>query len=213
MKMNLDQKQSLGNINQTPLEGALMALPAAYNIGRGIFGKPNVLDYNEYAQKANIEPYTMNVDPQLAETRKAYAGAAQAIKNASPGSGAYLTNMANVASNKQEDINALLTKKEMFDKEAKYKTDMANREINNSNLDLKMKLQTYNDAAKAAKAKSLQEGLGQLADIAKNEQGITLQEALLKLTSPDYAEKFNYSSLFEQLQKAAKAKKSTTAGK
>jgi hypothetical protein len=89
---------------------------------------------------------------------------------------------------------------------------MANRDIDNSNLELKMKLQTYNDAAKAAKAKSLQEGLGQLADIAQNEQGISLQEALLKLTSPDYAEKFNYSSLFEQAQKAAKAKKSKTAG-
>jgi putative heme iron utilization protein len=76
-----------------------------------------------------------------------------------------------------------------------------------------MKLQTYNDAAKAAKAKSLQEGLGQLADIAKNEQGISLQEALFKLMSPDYAEKFNYSSLFEQAQKAAKSKKGTKAGK
>jgi hypothetical protein len=206
-------KPGVGEIKQTPLEGAMMALPAAYNIGRGIFGKPNVLDYEEYARKGNIDPYTMNVDPQLAEIRKAYAGANQAIKNASPSSGAYLGNMAEVAASKQQAINETLTKKEMFDKDAKYKTDMANRDVDASNLALKMQIQQYNDAARAAKSKSLQEGLGQLADIAKNEQGISLQEALLKLTSPDYAEKFNYSSLFEQLQKAAKAKKSTTAGK
>jgi hypothetical protein len=206
-------KPGVGEIKQTPLEGAMMALPAAYNIGRGIFGKPNLLNYEDYAQKANIDPYTMNIDPQLAEVRRAYAGANQAIKNASPGSGAYLTNMANVAASKQEATNALYTKKEMFDKDAAYKADLANRDIDKSNLDLEMKLQTYNDAAKAAKAKSLQEGLGQLADIAKNEQGISLQEALFKLMSPDYAEKFNYSSLFEQAQKAAKSKKGTKAGK
>ena len=213
MNAKQNAKPGVGEIKQTPLQGAMMALPAAYNIGRGIFGKPNLLNYNDYAQKANIEPYTMNVDPQLAETRKSYAGAAQAIRNAAPGGGAYLTNMENLAASKQRAINETLTKKEMFDKEAKYKTDLANREINNNNLDLKMKLQTYNDAAKAAKANSLKEGLSQLADIAKNEEGISLQEALLKLTSPDYAEKFNYSSLFEQLQAAAKAKKGTKAGK
>ena len=80
MNTKQDAKAGLGEISQTPLEGVMMALPAAYNIGRGIFGKPNVLDYNEYAQKANIEPYTMNIDPQLAEVRKAYAGANQAVK-------------------------------------------------------------------------------------------------------------------------------------
>ena len=212
--VNLDQKALIGEIKQTPLQAAMMALPAAYNIGRGLFEKANVLDYNDYAQKANIDPYTMNIDPQVAEVRNAYAGAAQAIKNAAPGSGAYLGNMAKVASSKQQDMNALYTKKEMFDKEAKYKTDMANRDINNSNLALKMQLQAYNDAAKAAKMKSLQEGLGQLANIATNDQGIDVQTQYLKAISPDYAENFKYSSIFDQLQAAAKAKKaSKTSGK
>ena len=111
-------------------------------------------------------------------------------------------------------MNDLYTKKEMFDKEAKYKTDMANRDINNSNLALKMQLQVYNDAAKAAKMKSLQEGLGQLADIATNDQGIDVQTQYLKAISPDYAENFKYSSIFDQIQAAAKAKKaSKTSGK
>jgi len=212
--VNLDQKALIGEIKQTPMQAAMMALPAAYNIGRGLFEKAAVLDYNDYAQKANIDPYTMNIDPQIAEVRKAYAGANQAIKNASPGSGAYLGNMANVAASKQEAMNDLYTKKEMFDKEAKYKTDMANRDINNSNLALKMQLQTYNDAARAAKMKSLQEGLGQLADIATNDQGIDVQTQYLKAISPDYAENFKYSSIFDQIQAAAKAKKaSKTSGK
>lgn len=214
MKVKLDQKALIGEIKQTPMQAAMMALPAAYNIGRGLFEKANVLDYNDYAQKANIDPYTMNIDPQVAEVRNAYAGAAQAIKNAAPGGGAYLANMGNVAAGKQEAMNALHTKKEMFDKEAKYKTDMANRDVNASNLALKMQLQVYNDAAKAAKMKSLQEGLGQLADIATNDQGIDVQTQYLKAISPDYAENFKYSSIFDQMQAAAKAKKANkTSGK
>jgi len=209
MNPKLDPKATISEIKQTPLQGALMALPAAYNIGRGLFEKAAVLDYNDYAQKANIDPYTMNIDPQVAEVRNAYAGAAQAIKNAAPGGGAYLSNMANVAAGKQEAMNELYTKKEMFDKEAKYKTDMANREVNASNLALKMQLQAYNDAARAAKMKSLQEGLGQLADIATNDQGIDVQTQYLKAISPDYAENFKYSSIFDQLQAAAKAKKAS----
>jgi hypothetical protein len=122
--------------------------------------------------------------------------------------------MQNVAAGKQEAMNALYTKKEMFDKEAKYKTDMANRDVNASNLALKMQLQAYNDAAKAAKMKSLQEGLGQLADIATNDQGIDVQTQYLKAISPDYAENFKYSSIFDQMQAAAKAKKAKkTSGK
>jgi hypothetical protein len=209
MNPKLDPKATISEIKQTPLQGALMALPAAYNIGRGLFEKANVLDYNDYAQKANIDPYTMNIDPQVAEVRNAYAGAAQAIKNAAPGGGAYLSNMANVAAGKQEAMNELYTKKEMFDKEAKFKTDLINKETRDKNLALAMQIQTYNDAAKAAKMKSLQEGLGQLADIATNDQGIDVQTQYLKAISPDFAENFKYSSIFDQLQAAAKAKKAS----
>ena len=210
MSTKQNEKAVLNTIKQTPLQAGMMALPAAYNIGRGLFEKANVLNYDDYAQKANIEPYTMNIDPQVAEVRNAYAGAAQAVKNAAPGSGAYLGNMAKVASSKQKDMNELYAKKEMFDKEAKYETDLANREVNANNLALKMQLQAYNDAAKAAKAKSLQEGLGQLADIAKNASDKKLDVEKLKLISPDYAGKFQYSTIFDQIQaylEAAKAKK------
>jgi hypothetical protein len=97
----------------------------------------------------------------------------------------------------------------MFDKEAKFKTDLINKETRDKNLALAMQIQTYNDAAKAAKMKSLQEGLGQLADIATNDQGIDVQTQYLKAISPDFAENFKYSSIFDQLQAAAKAKKAS----
>jgi hypothetical protein len=213
MKMALDKKALLGEIKQTPAQGAMMALPALYNLGRGIFEKPRTLDYKQYQQKANIEPYTMNVDPQVAEVRKAYAGATQAVKNAAPGSGAYLTNMQNLAAGKQAAMNELLTKKEMFDKDAKYKADMANREIAAQNLALQMQLQAYNDQAKAAKLNSLKEGFGQLADIAANQQGIDMQEAYLQAVAPDYATNFKYSSMFDQLQELAKKRKSNKSKK
>jgi hypothetical protein len=213
MKMALDKKALLGEIKQTPAQGAMMALPALYNLGRGIFEKPRTLDYKQYQQKANIEPYTMNVDPQVAEVRKAYAGATQAVKNAAPGSGAYLTNMQNLAAGKQAAMNELLTKKEMFDKDAKYKADMANKEIAAQNLALQMQLQAYNDQAKAAKLNSLKEGFGQLADIAANQQGIDMQEAYLQAVAPDYATNFKYSSMFDQLQELAKKRKSNKSKK
>jgi hypothetical protein len=62
--VNLDQKALIGEIKQTPMQAAMMALPAAYNIGRGLFEKANVLNYDDYAQKANIDPYTMHMQAQ-----------------------------------------------------------------------------------------------------------------------------------------------------
>ena len=149
----------------------------------------------------------MNIDPQVAEVRKAYAGAAQAVKNAAPGSGAYLGNMANIAAGKQKDMNELLTKKEMFDKNSKFEVDKMNKEIEAQNLALEMQLQAYNDQARAAKMQSIQAGLTQLADIASNEQGVDLQEAYLKAVAPQYAKNFKYSNIFDQLQQTLKARK------
>lgn len=207
MNMKLEQGANLAEIKQTPMQGAIMALPAMYNLGRGIFEKPKTLDYEKYKRKGNLEPYTMNIDPQVAEVRKAYAGAAQAVKNAAPGSGAYLGNMANIAAGKQKDMNELLTKKEMFDKNSKFEVDKMNKEIEAQNLALEMQLQAYNDQARAAKMQSIQAGLTQLADIASNEQGVDLQESYLKAVAPQYAKNFKYSSIFDQLQQTLKARK------
>lgn len=211
--MELNQKDQLGEIKQSPIQATMLALPAMYNLGRGIFEKPRVLDYQKYKQKANLEPYTMNIDPQIAQVRKSYAGARQAVKNAAPGGGAYLSNLQNLAAGEQEAMNELLAKKEMFDKEGKFKVDMLNRETNANNLALQMQLQMYNDQAKAAKLNSLKEGLGQLADIASNQQGIDMQEAYLQAVSPDYAANFKYSSIFDQLKELSKKRKSNKSKK
>lgn len=209
LRTNLDQKGTLEEIKANPILASAMALPALYNIGRGIFGKVDKLDAKDYLSKAKISPYEMNVDPQVAAAQRAYATSIQAAKNAAPGAGSYLATLGNMANMRQQAVRDIYAQKENFDKSQKMEADKFNAQVEAQNMSQDLAIQQYNAQAKAAKEALLSTGLGQLATAAEGLTSQDLQEKYLQTISPDFAKNFNYVSILEQMARAkAKSKKS-----
>ena len=211
MKTDLTKKETLGEMKASPLLAAASALPALYNIGRGIFGKVDQLDAGDYQSRARISPYEMNVDPQLAATQRAYSTAMQAAKNAAPGGGSYLATLGNIATQKQQAIKDLYAQKENFDKAQKLEADKYNAEVEKNNMSQDLAIQQYNAQAKAAKQNMLAEGLKQVADVAGGLTNQDLQEKYLQTIAPEFAGSFKYMSIPEQLA-AISAARATRKG-
>jgi hypothetical protein len=207
MLIKTDKKEVLGEMKASPLLAGVSALPAIYNIGRGMFGKVDQLDAKDYQSRAMISPYEMNVDPQLAATRSAYGTAMQAARNSAPGAGSYLATLGNMANMRQQAIRDVYAQKENFDKSQKLEADKFNAQVEQGNMAQDLAIQQYNAQAKAAKQNMLATGLTQASEIAQGLSSTDLQEKYLQMISPDYAGNFKYMSIPEQMAAAAAARK------
>jgi hypothetical protein len=182
-----DQNLDL-TIKANPLEAAAMALPAAYNIGQGLFGKVSQLNAEDYTNTANIEPYQYNINPQLREAQYTYAQAQDAIKNAGISGGNYASNMQQLANTRNEDINKLYTEKQNLDAQSAMQAQLANSQINTQNKALKMNVDDYNARARAAKQGLLGTGLSQVAHIGDAFLNMKKDATLAKAMAPDFSE-------------------------
>ena len=184
-----------------------LAAPAAYNIGMGLFGKTAKYNLEDYLNKSKITPYEVNVDPQLNQTRLAYNAAQEAVRNAAPGSGAYLTNLANIASRRSASFKDILAGKENADKQLKMQADIYNANIKGQNAETALKVQDLNYRGKAAKQAMLAKGLEQLAQMAEGSQTMDAQEKYMRLLSPQFGKTFEYKSIFDQAMEALRNRK------
>ncbi len=187
-----------------------LAAPAAYNIGMGLFGKTAKYNLEDYLNKSKITPYEVNVDPQLNQTRLAYNAAQEAVRNAAPGSGAYLSNLANIASRRSASFKDILAGKENADKQLKMQADIYNANIKGQNAETALKVQDLNYRGKAAKQQMLGKGLEQLAQMSEAGQTMDAQEKYMRLLSPQYGKTFEYKSIFDQAMDALKNRKNNT---
>lgn len=203
---SLDKKDLIGEIKANPVLAGTMALPALYNIGRGLFGKADKLDMSDYSSRGMINPYEMNIDPQLASTNRAFGNAMAAARNAAPGAGSYLATLGNLASQKQQAIKDIYAQKENFDKAQKLEADKYNAQKEQNNADKALQIAQYNAQAEAAKANLLAQGLTQAAQAAEGLTSQDLQEAYLHAIAPDLAANFSYVSIPEQIAAAARKK-------
>jgi hypothetical protein len=202
------------SMNQGLLSGAAMAVPAAYNLGAGIFGKAEQLDPREYMIPEDITPYEYNINPQLAAANQTYAQAQEAFRNASMSGGDYMANMQQLANARNTDIGELYTNKQNLDAAQVQAAKTANKEIQTANLERKMGIEDFNRLSKAAKQGLLQTGLTQLADIGKNAESKKLDLAYIKAVAPDFADNLSYSALGEQFLKFLQnQKESSTTNK
>ena len=202
------------SMNQGLLSGAAMAIPAAYNLGAGIFGKAEQLDPREYMIPEDITPYEYNINPQLAAANQTYAQAQEAFRNASTGGGNYMANMQQLANARNTDIGEAYTNKQNLDAAQIQAAKAANKEIQTANLERQMSIEDFNRLSKAAKQGLLQTGLTQLADIGKNAESKKLDLAYIKAVAPDFAENLSYSALGEQFLKFLQnQKESSTTNK
>jgi len=207
MLTKMDKKTGLESIEQNPILAGVSALPALYNIGRGLFGKVNQLDVSDYQSRAKISPYEMNVDPQLAAVRSAYGTAMQAAKNAAPGAGSYLATLGNMANMRQQAIRDIYAQKENFDKAQKMEADKFNAQVESNNMTQDLAIQQYNDQALSARQNMLAAGLTQASEIAQGLSSTDLQEKYLQTIAPDYAGNFRYISIADKLNAAAAARR------
>jgi hypothetical protein len=209
LNTSADKKTGLEAMKANPILAAATALPALYNIGRGIFGKADELDVSDYQSRAKISPYEMNVDPQVAAAQRAYATSIQAAKNAAPGAGSYLATLGNMANMRQQSIRDIYAQKENFDKSQKMEADKFNAQVESQNMSQDLAIQQYNAQAKAAKEALLGTGLGQLATAAEGLSSQDLQEKYLRMIAPNFAGNFDYFTILEQMAKANKSNKGT----
>lgn len=202
MKTGLEDRNVNLQMKQTPLQALGLAAPAAYNIGQGLFGKPMKFNEEDFMNKAKISPYKVNINPQLNEANLAYNSAERALKDMSPGAGAYLTNRSNLANLRSKTIKDILAGKENADAQLQMQSDIQNAQLGAQNIGNKLAIQQLNAQAKAAKQRMLQEGLGQLGQIAQNAGAMDAQEKYMRLISPQYGKTFEYQTIFDQAKNA-----------
>jgi hypothetical protein len=206
-KMDLENRNVDLGMKQTLPQFLGLTAPAAYNIGMGLFGKTAKYNLEDYLNKSKITPYEVNVDPQLNQTRLAYNAAQEAIRNAAPGSGAYLTNLANIASRRSASFKDILAGKENADKQLKTQADIYNANIKGQNAETALKVQDLNYKGEAAKQQMLAKGLEQLAQMSEGSQTMDAQEKYMRLLSPQYGKTFEYKSIFDQAMEALRNRK------
>ena len=209
-KEKLNNSKADLSMKQGILSGAAMAIPAAYNLGAGIFGKAQQLDYRDYMIPEDITPYEYNIAPQLSAANQTYAQAQEAFRNASMGGGDYMANMQQLANARNTDIGELIANKENLDAAQIQAAKAANKDIQTANLARQMEIEDFNRLSKAAKQGLLQTGLTQLADIGKGAESKKLDLAYIKAVAPDFADSLSYSSLGQQFLEFLNSQKGTT---
>jgi hypothetical protein len=191
------------SMNQTPMQAIGSALPIAYNIGMGLFGKPQQLKESDYMQKADIKAQEMNINPQLRATDQSFAQASNAGRNAGAGS-EYLAYMSNLNNMRNKGYADLYGQKFNVDSQNAMNAQLQNKAIEGQNLQTKMGIVDYNAKAKAAKTAMLQEGFKQAATLADNSKSMDAQLALMKAIAPDFASTMKYNTIFDQYKNRTK---------
>ena len=212
--LNDKQKDLEGtNLKQSGLNALGTYTPVAYNIGMGLFSKPQQLKAEDYYTKANIKPWEYNADPELAAVRAAYAGAAAGLKNTQPGAGAYLTNRTALANQQAMGERGVLANKQNIDAQNYMQAQLANKQFESQNAQTKLAIADWNAKAKAAKRDYLQAGLGQLGQISQSDTANQLGLAYAKMNAPDMGEKFNYTGWIQAKLAAIKANQKAKQGR
>jgi hypothetical protein len=203
----LKNKQVDLSMNQTWGQAAGLALPAAYNIGRGLFGKVGTLDAKDYYQTADFEGQKYNMNPEKFAADQTFAGAANAVRNAAPGGGAYMTNMQNLARLRNEAMMNINRNKQEREMASAQDAQVRNKAIEAANLGVKANIDDYNIKAREAKGKSLETGLGQIAKMTENAVNNDVQTNFVKAVAPDFAGTVGYNTVIDQLLATRRASK------
>jgi hypothetical protein len=206
-QMGIEDRNVNLQMKQTPLQALGLAAPIAYNLGMGLFSKPTQLKAEDYLNTSRINPYKVNVNPQLNETTLAYNAAMQSLKNNAPGGGAYLTNMGNLANMRSKNMKEILAGKENADAQLQMQADLQNAQLNAQNQSTKFAIADWNAKSKEAKRKYLEKAIEQTGTLAQNSQAMDAQERYMRLISPQYGKSFEYQNMFDQFMNYYKNKK------
>jgi len=178
---NINTKLGLSNA-----EAAAMLAPIGYNLAMGI-AKPTQLNAADYMVKTNLKAPTLNINPSLAEASSTFAQGVNAARNAAPGAGSYLTNLSQLGNVRNQTYGDLYTQKENYDNQMRYTTDVANKELEKSNLSQKFAVDDYNIRSKADRLNMLAKAAEQTAALGKTSADTRGTLGLMKAVAPSYA--------------------------
>lgn len=199
-----DKNQDL-TMNQSLAQGVGQLLPAAYNVGQGLFGKVGTLNPKNFYQKADFQPWEYNINPQLKEVQRSYAQLSKAAQNSGLGGGSYMSNMQQGAMSRNEAMSKLYAEKQNVDAANALDAKVRNKAIEASNKGILANVTDYNIKAKEAKRQMLATGLKQGAEAARSSAEMDAQTAYMKLIAPDFASTFKYNTIFDQASEKVKA--------
>lgn len=193
--------------NQSLMNAIGTYAPVAYNIGQGLFGKVDKLNADDYINKATIENYRENINPQLRASDEAFAGAKKGLRNAGSGGGAYMANLQAMHSQDQAQKAGIYANAENQYAGRQLQIDQANAARGDQQAAMRLQIHDYNMRAKAAKDRMLQEGLKQTGDISKAKTSNELATMYNNLYAPDFKDFASYNSYADMLKQKAQAKK------
>jgi len=180
--------------------------PAAYNLGKGLFGKVDKLNADDYINKTNLENYRENINPQLRASDEAFAAARKGMRNS--GGGAYMANLQALHSQDQASKAGIHANAENQYASRQLQIDQLNAARGDQAAAKRLQIHDYNARAKAAKDNMLQEGVKQVGDISKSKTSNELATMYNNLYAPDFKDYASYKSytdtLWEKMQKNKK---------
>ena len=183
-----DQNQNI-NIKQSPLE----YVPLATNLAMGLFSKPQQLEYNDYLSKGKLTAPEMNINPQLRQADQTFAQGQSAVRNAAPGSGAYLSNMQQMANSRNAAYGQLYGQKENIDAQNKMTADQFNIQKEQQDSSNKFAIDDYNAKAKANKFQYLIDAGNQMGQLGSRDAQNQMGLAYGQLLAPDYKGTVSYT--------------------
>ena len=183
-----DQNQNI-NIKQSPLE----YVPLATNLAMGLFSKPQQLEYNDYLSKGKLTAPEMNINPQLSQADQTFAQGQSAVRNAAPGSGAYLSNMQQMANSRNAAYGQLYGQKENIDAQNQMTADQFNIQKEQQDSSTKFAIDDYNAKAKANKFQYLIDAGNQMGQLGSRDAQNQMGLAYGQLLAPDYKGTVSYT--------------------
>jgi hypothetical protein len=203
---NLNNNVQDLRVQQSLPNAITQGLPIAYNLGMGLFGKATQLNPDDYLNNTQISAPEYNIDPQLREAEQTYATTQNSLANAAPSSGAYMTNLQQLANMRNKQLGTIHATKENIDNQNQFAADQFNASMQANNNNTRFQVEDYNARAKAAKQGLLSEGLNQAANIAASNTANDLATSYYGLGAPDFKGQVGYTSYFDYLNNKRKTK-------
>ncbi len=188
------------NVNQTALNALGTYAPVAYNIGMGLFGKVQKLDDKNYINNKQLTNWRNNINPQLKSSDEAFAAAQAGIKGSGTGGGNYLANLSALHNQQEMSKAGIQANAENEYNNRQLQIDQINAARGDQNAQMRLQIAQYNAQAKAAKTRTLQEGIKQVGQISQADTSNKLATAYNNLVSPDFQNFAKYSNYLESLK-------------
>lgn len=170
-------------------------LPAALNVGMGLFGKEDTVNLGRVSSRTLPET---DVSQQLRDARMSAARTARQMRGSGQ-AGSYLANIANLKN--IDDATKARIYQDKYNRDAAIAARQAQMDMNvdRTNLGLKAQEEQYKRAAEAAKQRQLFTGIGQVAQKLRADQLDDIAQAYNEQFSERYG--FGYEKPFKRKKK------------